>query len=377
MLYLGVVLLFTAGAAGALATEPVFPQTLQSWVATSRGAVFKTAKLDDQRIAASPVTTPEGTVPTGLLTVRDVGPTDPHGCPLANCSPGRLLTRASGELTFSAQVTPLAVAPDVDYIVVLRARDGYVYDKVKVKWSRSDLVGIDPAERSVSKRKEIELRHNRRVEVKAPYDDLSVPPFIAEYNQAFDRFAKAIQSAQSWDLDIDPGSASMFFANMPGYFDSPSQEVPEFGQTEIERIFNRHFTLELVPNDSSPPEVLQVGRGSGQPVPSQLWERYIPAARQAREVFSLEINMCIDTTDARDDACGARAIGAYSNRMEFLPRRPDFMVAVHDRLVESLSEWASIVLVYGTNGTKEGNAAMKEVGNALEQWEATAISSSR
>ena len=243
---LGVVLLIMVGAAGALATEPVFPQTLQGWVAKAQGAVIRSAKLDDQRIAASPVTTPEWTVPTGLLTVRDVGPTDPNACPLAECSLGRLLTRKSGELTFSAQVTPLAVAPDVDYVVVLRAQDGYVYDIVGVTWSRSDLVGIDPAERSVGKRKEIELRHNRRVEVKAPYDDVSVPPFIEEYNQAFDRFLKAHQSAKSREMAIDPLAVPLLAALMPGSLESPKQEASEFGESEIERIFNQHFTLELV-----------------------------------------------------------------------------------------------------------------------------------
>ena len=165
---------------------------------------------------------------------------------MAECSPGRLLTRGSGELTFSAQVTPLAVAPDVDYVVVLRAQDGHVYDTAKVKWSRNDLLGIDPAERSVDKRNEIALRHNRRVEVQAPYDDLSVPPFIEEYNQAFDRFSKARQSAKSMERAIDPLAVPLLGALMPGYFESQDQVASEFSQSEIERIFSQHFTLELV-----------------------------------------------------------------------------------------------------------------------------------
>ena len=234
------------GAAGALATEPAFPQNLQGWVAEAQGAVIRSANLDDQRIAASLVATPEWTVPTGLLTVRDVGPTDPHACPLAECSLGRLLTGKTGVLTFSAQVTPLAVAPDVDYVVVLRAQDGYVHDIVKIQWSRSELVGIDPAERSVGKRKEIELRHNRRVEVKAPYDDLSVPPFIEEYNQAFDRFLKAHQSAKSREMSIDPMAVPLLAALMPGPIESPDQDASQSAQSEIERIFNQYFSLELV-----------------------------------------------------------------------------------------------------------------------------------
>lgn len=241
-----VVFLIAAGAVAALATEPIFPQTLQGWVYQGQRVVIGTANLNDQVAAALKVTTPEGTVPTGLLTVRDVGPTDLHACPLAECSPGRLVASESGVLTISAQVTPLAVAPEVDYVVVLRAQDGHVYDTAKVKWSRNDLVGIDPAERSVDKRKEIELRHNRRVEVQAPYDDLSVPPFIEEYNKAFDRFSKARQSAKSREMAIDPLAAPLLGALMPGYFESPDQEATEFGQKEIERIFSQHFTLELV-----------------------------------------------------------------------------------------------------------------------------------
>ena len=140
----------------------------------------------------------------------------------------------------------MAVAPDVDYVAVLGARDGHVYDSVKVRWSRSDLVGVDPAERSVIKRKETELGHNRRVELKAPYDDVAVPPFIEDYNQSFDRVVKAYQVTKTREMVIDPIAAPMIGALIPGYFESPDQEASEFAQSEIEDIVNQHFALELV-----------------------------------------------------------------------------------------------------------------------------------
>ena len=149
-------------------------------------------------------------------------------------------------MTLSVQITPLAVAPDVDYVAVLGARDGHVYDSVTVRWSRSDLVGVDPAERSVIKRKETELGHNRRVELKAPYDDVAVPPFIEDYNQAFDRVAKVHQATKTKEMAIDPLAVPMIGALIPGYFDSPDQDASVFGTREIEDIVNQHFTLELV-----------------------------------------------------------------------------------------------------------------------------------
>ena len=239
-----VVFLIALGAAMALAAEPMFPAVLQGWVAKTQGVLVKSAKHSVQGAAASVLTTPEWTVPTGLLTVQDVGPT--NECPYAACSSGRLLTQAGGQLTLSVQTTPLAVAPDVDYLAVLGARDGHVYDSVTVRWSRSDLAGVDPAERSVTKRKETELRHNRRVELKAPYDDLAVPPFIEDYNQAFDRVAKAHQATETREMVIDPLAAPMIGALIPGYFDPLDQDASEFGQSEIEDIVNQHFTLELV-----------------------------------------------------------------------------------------------------------------------------------
>ncbi len=77
---LAVVLIIMAGASGALAAEPVFPLTLQGWVAGGQDAFLTYAKLDDRRVP-SPGTEAKWAVPTGLLTVRDVGPTDPTACP--------------------------------------------------------------------------------------------------------------------------------------------------------------------------------------------------------------------------------------------------------------------------------------------------------
>ena len=239
-----VVFLIALGAVMALAAEPMFPDAMQAWVAQTQETFAKSAKHSVQDVAASALTTPKSTVPTGLLTVREVGPT--NKCVSAECSSGRVLTQATGDLTFSVQITPLAVAPDVDYVAVLGARDGHVYDSATVRWDHNDLVGIDPAERSVIKRKETELRHNRRIELLAPYDDVAVTPFIEDYNQAFDRAAKADQATKARDRVIDPLAVPMIGALVPGYFESPDQEESLFGQNEIEDIFNQHFTLELV-----------------------------------------------------------------------------------------------------------------------------------
>ena len=239
-----VVFLVALGAVVALAAEPMFPAVLQDWVGKTQGVVTKTTNRGVPAAAASVLNTSESSVPTGLLTVRGVGQT--HDCAFAECASGRLLTRGVGKLTLSVQITPLAVAPDVDYVAVLAAKDGHVYDSVAVRWSRGDLVGVDPAERSVLKRKETELVHNRRVELKAPYDDVAIPPFIEEYNQAFDRVAKAQQATKTKETVIDPLAVPMIGALIPGYFDSPDQSTSEFGQHEIEEIVNQHFTLELV-----------------------------------------------------------------------------------------------------------------------------------
>ena len=98
----------------------------------------------------------------------------------------------------------------------------------------------------MTKRKETELRHNRRGELKAPYDDVAVPPFIEDYNESFDRVAKARQATKTKEMEIDPLAVPMIGALVPGYFESPDHEASEFGQSEIEDIVNQHFTLNLV-----------------------------------------------------------------------------------------------------------------------------------
>ncbi len=118
---LALVFFMALGAVSALANELLFPPALDSWVAKGQEAVTRAAEASGQKAAASTLGTPKWTVPTGLLTVRDVAPKAPGGCPLADCPPGRLLSEATGELRFSLQVTPLAVAPDTDYAVVLSA----------------------------------------------------------------------------------------------------------------------------------------------------------------------------------------------------------------------------------------------------------------
>jgi hypothetical protein len=140
----------------------------------------------------------------------------------------------------------LAVAPDTDYVVVLGARDGHVYDAARVRWSREDLIGIDPAERSLRKRKATAALHNRRVELTAPFDDVSVPPFIEEYNQAIDKVAKAYEAKKARESAIDPLAAPIVGALFPGALESPVEEGPEVDQAKTEHIVIRHFTLELV-----------------------------------------------------------------------------------------------------------------------------------
>ena len=239
-----VVFLIALGAAMALTSEPMFPATLQDWVSKSQGVLAKSVKHNVQAADTSVLSTAEWAVPTGLLTVRDVGPA--YECALAECSWGRLLTQASGDLTFSVQISPLAVAPDVDYVAVLRALDGHVYDSVTVKWSRGELVGVDPAERSVVKRTETELHRNRRVELKAPYDDVAIPPFIESYNQSFDRVANELKATKTREAVLDPLAIPMVGLLMPGYLESTDEDAPGFGQSQIEEIVNQHFTLELV-----------------------------------------------------------------------------------------------------------------------------------
>ena len=243
---LALVFFMALGAVSALATELLFPPALDSWVAKGQEAVNRAAEASGQKAAASTLGTPKWTVPTGLLTVRDVAPKAPGGCPLADCPPGRLLSEATGELRFSLQVTPLAVAPDTDYAVVLSARDGHVYDSVRVRWSRNDLVGIDPAERSVSKRTETEVRRNRRVELSAPYNDVSVPPFVKDYNQAANVALKAYEVAISKGYAVDPLAAAIITALFPNALEPEDPEASTFDQVEIDRIVNQHFVLEFV-----------------------------------------------------------------------------------------------------------------------------------
>jgi hypothetical protein len=247
LLRLFVIVFFMAlGATVALATEPLFPPNLKSWVDKGQVAVSGAADPDGQGVAASAVAEPAWTVPTGLVTVKDVAPKVPTGCGLADCPPSPLLTKATGELRFSLQVTPLALAPDVSYAVVLSARDGHVYDSVQVSWSREDLVGIDPAERSVIKRKETEARHNRRVELKAPYDDVSIPPFIEDYNQVIGTAVDAYKAGKAREFAMDPMAAPIVAALFPDSFESPDEQASVVDQAAIDRIVDEHFILELV-----------------------------------------------------------------------------------------------------------------------------------
>jgi hypothetical protein len=234
------------GAATALTTEPLFPEDLKSWVAQGQVAVSGFADSTSVGAASSKATERKWTVPAGLITVRDVEPKAPGGCASSECPPRPILSKPTGELKVSLQITPLAVAPDTDYSVVLSARDGHVYDSVKVSWTREDLIGIDPAERSVIKRKASASLHNRRVELEAPYDDVSILPFIEEWNQAVGEAAKAYDLAKSKEMAIDPLAAPIVAALFPGALEPLEQQGPKFDQSEMDRIVNQHFTLELV-----------------------------------------------------------------------------------------------------------------------------------
>jgi hypothetical protein len=240
------VVFMVLGAIVALATEPLYPTDLKELVARGQVAVSGVAEPHGFVTSALTKTKPRWTVPTGLITVRDLAPRTSGGCILPDCPPNPLQSKATGKIKVSLQITPLAVAPDTDYAVVLSARDGHVYDSVRVSWTREDLIGIDPAERSVTKRNETAVLHNRRVDLEAPDDDVSVLPFIEDYNLVAGAAIKAYDEARAMDTAVDPLAGPIIAALFPGALPSPDEQEAGFDRTEMDRIVNEHFTLELV-----------------------------------------------------------------------------------------------------------------------------------
>jgi len=233
----------------ALATEPLFPLALTRWVDQGQEAVTRAAYPNGLGPTASMEAKKKWTAPASLITVRDVAPKAPSGCDMPDCPPSPLLSKSNGELKVSLQITPLAVAPDTDYAVVLSARNGHVYDSVNISWTREDLVGIDPAERSVIIRKETEAHHNRWVDPNAPYDDVSIPLFVEDYNGVIGAASKAYEAAKAKEAAVDPIAAPIISALFPGALEPLDDKAPQFDYTEVDSIVKQHYNLELVKAD--------------------------------------------------------------------------------------------------------------------------------
>ena len=120
----------------------------------------------------------------GIVTVTDVAPTQ-DVCVVVVCDGGIIPSGRLGDITLIMKVEPIALEENRDYSVWLADIGGVTLDAESLRWTGGQLEQPAAGERSRSAIAEAEKGRVKLVALTIPFDDISVPAFVDDYNQAF------------------------------------------------------------------------------------------------------------------------------------------------------------------------------------------------
>ena len=120
----------------------------------------------------------------GIVTVTDVAPTQ-DVCVVVVCDGGIIPDARLGDITLIMKVEPIALVEDRDYTVWLADLGGATLDAESLRWTGGQLEQPAANERSRSAIAEAEKGRVKLVALRIPFDDISVPAFVDDYNQEF------------------------------------------------------------------------------------------------------------------------------------------------------------------------------------------------
>jgi hypothetical protein len=120
----------------------------------------------------------------GIVTVTDVAPTQ-DVCVVVGCDGGIIPDARLGDITLIMKVEPIALVEDRGYTVWLADLGGATLDAESLRWTSGQLEQPAANERSRSAIAEAEKGRVKLVALRIPFDDISVPAFVDDYNQEF------------------------------------------------------------------------------------------------------------------------------------------------------------------------------------------------
>ena len=120
----------------------------------------------------------------GIVTVTDVAPTQ-DVCVVVGCDGGIIPDARLGDITLIMKVEPIALVEDRDYTVWLADLGGATLDAESLRWTGGQLEQPAANERSRSAIAEAEKGRVKLVALRIPFDDISVPAFVDDYNREF------------------------------------------------------------------------------------------------------------------------------------------------------------------------------------------------
>lgn len=252
----------SVGAVGGLVTLPLLPAGVQGLVETGQSkveAVRGIIQEPNTSLAAGPglaVPAPEeGSTPQIAFTIDSIYPIQSTGEDECLIAPPCLSTRISNSapshtfLVFNMTVRPLNVQAATEYTLVLTFADGAIRREQALEWAADDLVGVGEGNRSVKALEDMERAQARDVQIHIRYDDISVPPFIEQYNRMFDEALDKYEQEILDEYCLDGVVANNLLfpcAVSPEALKTLEPEPFELTQEQMKAVIADHYTIALV-----------------------------------------------------------------------------------------------------------------------------------
>ena len=230
------IILMVIAAAAAVALEPLYPGGLADKVGTLQGWVDSSAASNNELNRAG----------SGVITVKSIAPTE-DVCLTVGCDGGTIPMRNKGQITIFIEVEPVNPIVNRDYTVWLADRDGITLNAEPFRWSSDELQPPPRGERSRSAVAAAVEGRVKSVALTIPFDDVSVPDFVEDYNAVFLYGLEKYETKVSDECEFRIGSGSNGWL-LVGNSECLSQRFPpyEMGANELKEVLSRHYRIELM-----------------------------------------------------------------------------------------------------------------------------------
>ena len=180
----------------------------------------------------------------GIITMTHIAQTE-DVCVYVDCVGGLIPTAQDDEITLIIEVEPINPIVDLDYTVWLADLEGITLNSETIQWSADQLNKTSTDEANPEAISTNEIGRVISVSMTIPFDSISVPAFIEDYNEIFLSGLEKYENEAilECELSIGPnGSLQVGKQECRGKTFPPYQ----LESSQFAAVLERHFTIDLM-----------------------------------------------------------------------------------------------------------------------------------